>query len=214
MTAPQTPTPPPNLYEHAPRLPEGDVLRPEQLVRAEPGAAELEVGPGRGGFILERVGRFPEVGMVGLEIRRKWATIVDDRLRKLGLGERGRVFAEDARLALPRFAAGSYRRIYIHFPDPWWKRRHAKRRLATDDLMRELVRLLGPAGELFIQTDVEESAQAYGEAVRSLPELEPYGDAPGDPLLADNPYGAQSHRERRAIADGLPITRLRYRRRA
>jgi tRNA (guanine-N7-)-methyltransferase len=207
-------TPPPNLYEHAPRLPEGTELRPEQLVAAAPGMAELELGPGRGGFILERVERFPEVAMIGLEIRRKWASIVDARLGKLGLGARGRVFAEDARLALPRFAAGSYRRIFIHFPDPWWKRRHAKRRLATSDLMRDLVRLLGPGGELFIQTDVEEAAQAYGEALRSVSELEPYGDVAGSAELVDNPYGAQSHRERRAVADGLPITRLRYRRRA
>lgn len=209
---PENPTPPPNLYEHAPRLPEGKELRPEELVTTTPGAAELELGPGRGGFILERVERFPEVAMIGLEIRRKWATIVDTRLSKLGLGTRGRVFAEDARLALPRFAAGSYRRIFIHFPDPWWKRRHAKRRLATSDLMRDLVRLLGPGGELFIQTDVEEAAQAYEQALRALPELEPSGDHAGSAELVDNPYGAQSHRERRAVADGLPIMRLRYRR--
>jgi tRNA (guanine-N7-)-methyltransferase len=209
---PETPTPPPNPYEHAPRLPDGTELRPEALVAGPPGAVELELGPGRGGFILERVERFPDVAMIGLEIRRKWATIVDTRLNKLGLGARGRVFAEDARLALPRFAASSFRRIFIHFPDPWWKRRHAKRRLATSDLMRDLVRLLGPSGELFIQTDVEESAQAYGEALRTLSELEPYGDAVGSAELVDNPYGAQSHRERRAVADGLPITRLRFRR--
>jgi tRNA (guanine-N7-)-methyltransferase len=207
------PTPPslPNPYADAPRLPDGEHLRPEQLVLA-PQGAELELGPGRGGFILERVARFPEVAMVGLEIRRKWATIVDARLQQLGLGARGRVFAEDARLALPRFAAGTYRRIFIHFPDPWWKRRHAKRRLATHALMSELARLLGPGGELFIQTDVEESALAYGDAIRSHTELEPHGDTPGSAQLVDNPYGAQSHRERRAIADGLPITRLRYRR--
>jgi tRNA (guanine-N7-)-methyltransferase len=193
-------------------LPEGGLLRPEQLVQAPSNSIELELGPGRGGFILERVSRFPEVAMVGLEIRRKWASIVDARLQQQGLAARGRVFAEDARQALPRFAAGSYHRIFIHFPDPWWKRRHAKRRLASQSLMSELARLLGPGGELFIQTDVEESAQAYGDAIRSQTDLQPHGDAPGNAELVDNPYGAQSPRERRAIADGLPITRLRYRR--
>jgi tRNA (guanine-N7-)-methyltransferase len=205
-------TPPPNLYADAPRLPDGEPLRPEQLVLPSASGVELELGPGRGGFILERVSRFPEVSMVGLEIRRKWAAIVDGRLSRLGLGARGRVFAEDARLALPRFAPGSYSRIYIHFPDPWWKRRHAKRRLATTSLMGELARLLGPGGELFIQTDVDEAAQAYGDAVREHTDLQPHGDAPGNPALVDNPYGAQSPRERRAIADGLPINRLRFRR--
>jgi tRNA (guanine-N7-)-methyltransferase len=40
----------------------------------------------------------------------------------------------------------------------------------------------------------------------------PAGDLPSSPRLADNPYGARSPRERRAIADGLPVHRLRYER--
>lgn len=201
-----------NPYADAPRLPVGEALHPAQLVTADRDRLELEVGPGRGGFILERVAGFPDVAMVGLEIRRKWATIVDQRLQRAGLGARGRVFAEDARIALPRFAAGCFQRIFIHFPDPWWKKRHAKRRLATHGMLGELSRLLSPGGELFIQTDVDESAQAYSEVIQAFTDLQPHGDEPGDPRLAANPYGARSHRERRAIADGLPITRLRYRR--
>ena len=58
---------------------------------------ELEIGPGRGGFILDRLAARPDVAIVGLEIRRKWASIVDERLARRGLASRGRVFAEDAR---------------------------------------------------------------------------------------------------------------------
>ena len=61
---------------------------------------ELEIGPGRGGFIQERALLRPDVGIVGLEVRRKWAAIVDGRLRGQGLGGRARVFAEDAKDAL------------------------------------------------------------------------------------------------------------------
>ncbi len=80
-------------------------------------------------------------------------------------------------------------------------------------LLDAVARLLTDGGELFVQTDVEERAGLYGRP-RSPPTrpLEPAGDVPGSPRLAENPYGARSPREHRAIADGLPVHRLRYRR--
>jgi tRNA (guanine-N7-)-methyltransferase len=174
---------------------------------------ELEIGPGRGGFIVERLAAHPGVCIIGLEIRSKWATLVDERVRRLGFGDRGRVFAEDIRLALPRFSAGSLARVFIHFPDPWWKKRHAKRRLAQADVIEQLSSRLAPRGELFVQTDVWDTAQAYREVVEGRLEFEPFGDEPGSPSLTENPYGARSPRERRVMADGMPVVRLRYRRR-
>jgi tRNA (guanine-N7-)-methyltransferase len=210
-------------YADAPRLPAGEALGIDQiLVRSTPpgeGTAaplprrlELEIGPGRGGFLLERLATGPDVCIVGLEIRLKWASLVDQRLHELGLADRGRVFAEDIRVALPRLADGSLSRVFVHFPDPWWKKRHAKRRLATDGVITEIARLLTDSGELFVQTDVWETADAYRQAIESHSGFLPDGDAPGSPLLAENPYGARSPRERRVISAELPVVRLRYRR--
>ena len=70
-----------NPYEHAPRLPEGEQIDPRLLVNAGAAPIEIEIGPGRGGFVFERLAADPEVFMLGLEIRRKWATIVDNRVR-------------------------------------------------------------------------------------------------------------------------------------
>ena len=203
-------------YAEAPRLPPGEGLGAVEILggAAQDHALELEIGPGRGGFIVERLGAAPDICIVGLEIRLKWASLLDERLRGLGLGARARVFAEDIRLALPRFSAGSLSKIFIHFPDPWWKKRHAKRRLAQADVMDHLVRVLAPHGELFVQTDVWDTAQAYREVIEHRPELDPHGEEPGSPLLSENPYGARSPRERRVMADGMPVVRLRYRRRA
>jgi tRNA (guanine-N7-)-methyltransferase len=154
----------------------------------------------------------PEVRIVGLEIRLKWASLVDQRLHELGFSERGRVFAEDIRFALPRFAAGTLSRVFVNFPDPWWKKKHAKRRLASGGVIEELARLLRPGGELFVQTDVEDTAEAYRAAIEARSGFAPFGDEAGSPLLSENPYGARSPRERRVMASGLPVTRLRYRR--
>lgn len=196
-------------YADAPRIPEGDAVDPRELVGARGRPVELELGPGRGGFVFERLAADPELVFVGLEIRRKWATIVDRRLAASEHAGRGRIFAEDGRLVLPRFVAGSVSRAFIHFPDPWWKKRHQKRLLIGAPLLAELVRVLAPNGELFIQTDVEERAASYEALCNACPGLLP---VPNGPRLAENPFLARSPREKRAIADGLPIYRLLYRR--
>jgi tRNA (guanine-N7-)-methyltransferase len=197
-------------YAHAPRLPETGPIDLRALVQDGTREVELELGPGRGGFIFERLAAEPTATMIGLEIRRKWATIVDERLRSRGLGPRARVFAEDARFVLPRVLDASVARVFVHFPDPWWKKRHHKRLLLTPDLVREIARVLRPGGELFVQTDVSERAEAYARAVACEPRLEPALDGPS---VAENPFGARSPREHRAMADGLPVERLLWRRR-
>lgn len=168
---------------------------------------ELEIGPGRGGFLFERLAAVPELCMLGFEIRRKWATIIDNKLKAHGLGARSRVFYEDARVALPRVPAASLSRVYIHFPDPWWKKRHEKRLVVSSTLLPDVVRALVPGGELFVQTDVEDRALEYEAAINATPGLAP---VPGGPRLAENPFIARSPREHRAIRDGLPIHRLLY----
>ncbi len=195
-------------YADAPRLPDG-AIDPRSLLAAAPQRVELEIGPGRGWFLIERLESDPEVGLIGLEIRRKWATIVDQRLAKRGYSARARVFAEDARSAVQRFGDASLAAVFIHFPDPWWKKRHHKRLLVTRELVFELARVVEPGGELFIQTDVEERARAYREVVELEPRFTPWEE---QAEVADNPHAAKSPRERRAIADGLPVLRLRYRR--
>jgi len=196
-----------NPYEHAPRLPEGESVDPRLLVGAGATPIEIEIGPGRGGFVFERLAADPAVRLLGLEIRRKWATIVDDRLRERGLGDRARVLAEDARSAFPRFPAACARAVFVHFPDPWWKKRHAKRLVITTELLPQLCRVLEPGGALFIQTDVAERAQEYADLVATEPRLVPQHAG----FEAENPFAARSPREHRAIADGLPIYRLNYR---
>jgi len=196
-------------YADAPRVPEGLGIDPRALVGGGTSPVELELGPGRGGFAFERLATDPELRLLGLEIRRKWATIVDRRLEASPFKGRARVFAEDARDVLPRFLPGSIARVFVHFPDPWWKKRHHKRLLVGGPLLAELVRVLCPGGELFIQTDVEERAAGYEALCNACAGLAP---VPSGPRLDENPFGARSPRERRALADGLPVYRLLYRR--
>ena len=209
-----TDAPAPRLYDDAPRLPDGERIDVRSL--AAGAWVELEIGPGRGWFLVERAGIEPRAALVGVEIRRKWATIVDRRLAARGLGPRARVFAEDARGRLrPRLSPdASVRRLFVNFPDPWWKKRHAKRLLVAPDFLTQVARLLEPEGELFVQTDVEERADALERLIEADARFSPDGSSSGSARLEDNPYGARSPRERRAIADGLPVHRMMWRRRS
>lgn len=207
-----------DFYAHCPRLPPEGEIDPRDLFLSSGAEApsaldpsrpvELEIGPGRGWFTVERLELDSTARVVGLEIRRKWATIVDERIKKRGLSGRGRVFAEDAKLVLPRFRSASVSIAYLHFPDPWWKKRHKKRMVLADPLLFELARVVIPGGELLIQTDVFERADEYEALVSASGLFEPYLDSP---RVEDHPHQARSPRERKAMEDGLPIVRLRYR---
>lgn len=200
-------------YADAPRLPEREPVDLREIVNGR--WLELEIGPGpKAGFLLERAAARPEAGLVGLEIRRKWAAVGDALLASDGFAARARVFCEDARLALPRLGPdGGVRRVFLHFPDPWWKKRHQKRLVMSPSLLDSMARLLKRGGELYVQTDVEERAEAYEAQVGAHPAFEAAGDEEGSARMVENPYQARSPREHRAIEDGIPVVRLRYRKR-
>ena len=200
-------------YKHAARFPGEGEVDIASLLPGE-GPVEIEIGPGRGGFLFERAAAAPDRRLLGLEIRLKWSAIVDERLAKQGLGARARVLNADAREALGRLRPdASIETFFLHFPDPWWKKKHAKRLVMNPELLNEIARLLRPGGEFYVQTDVEERAEQYEAQIGAHEAFEPAGDSEGSARMVENPYGARSPREHHAIRDGLPVTRLRYRRR-
>ena len=164
------------------------------------------MGFGRGRSLLERARVAPEARLVGVEVRPKWVVKLAERLEREALSGRVRIWAADVRELLPRCGPdGCLERIFVHFPDPWWKKRHARRRVVDEAFVAQAARLLRSGGQLFVQTDVAERATAYRDAVRDSGHFELAGEAG---FVATNPFGARSNREVRVEADGLPIWRL------
>jgi tRNA (guanine-N7-)-methyltransferase len=198
-------TPPPIRYDLiARRPPEGEVdLR---AIVEGAGPLELEIGFGRGRFLLERAQAAPEARVIGIEIKSKWAHLVEQRRVREGITNAA-ALCGDARQVLARSGPdGCLARVFVHFPDPWWKKRHAKRRVVDEGLLDAIARLLADGGELFVQTDVEDRAASMGEQIAEHPALERIP-------CESNPWGARSNREVRAEEDGLPFTRILARRR-
>jgi tRNA (guanine-N7-)-methyltransferase len=173
---------------------------------AAAGRLELEIGCGHGGFALAFARAHPDKALVGIEQRRKFAAEVAGRGERRGLSNL-LVLNGDARLLAPRlFAAGSLAAIHVHFPDPWWKRRHHHRRLVDDRMSALLLGLLSPGGLLDFRTDVERYAR---EAVVRLEEAGCENAAGPGRFAEPGPGEIPSTRERRYLATGEPVWRLR-----
>jgi tRNA (guanine-N7-)-methyltransferase len=117
---------------------------------------QVDLGFGRGEFIIEIARRMPDTECIGLEIRQYLIEKVRQRLEGEPLPN-VHVLAANVKQHLPvLFDPGMLSRVYIHFPDPWTKRkRHHKRRMVDASLVATLFELLAPGGEVHLMTDKE-----------------------------------------------------------
>ena len=111
---------------------------------------EIEVGCGKGLFLLTSAQTQPQVNFLGIEIERKYQLFAATRMAKRGLSN-VRLVKADARFFLHAFvAAGSCQAVHVYFPDPWWKTRHQKRRVFTPEFAAQCERVLKPGGRIQI----------------------------------------------------------------
>ncbi len=122
---------------------------------------EIELGAGRGDFIIARAAAYPERNFLAVELAGTIAQLMAIRAGRAGL-DNLRVARMDARplvnLMLPEASVAAY---HIYFPDPWPKERHVKHRLFNPILIAGLKRTLRHAAPLYVATDVA----AYAEAI-------------------------------------------------
>ncbi len=120
---------------------------------------EVELGAGKGEFIVERAATNPERDFLAVELSAVIARVLAVRCGAARLANL-RVARMDARtlvnLMLANEAVAAY---HIYFPDPWPKERHAKHRLFTPYFVRSLARTLEPGGAVHVATDVAERAE-------------------------------------------------------
>ena len=112
----------------------------------------IEVGMGKGQFIIEMARRNPEVNYIGIE---KYSSVLVRAVEKLEDFEQDnlRLIRMDAENIEEVFDKDEVDRIYLNFSDPWPKDRHAKRRLTSTRFLERYNNILTPEGRVMFKTD-------------------------------------------------------------
>jgi tRNA (guanine-N7-)-methyltransferase len=182
-----------------------------QAVFGNAAPVEIEVGFGKGLFLLTAAQACPAVNFLGIEIARKYQLFTATRLAKRGLRNVRLVKADARQFLRDHVASSACQAIHIYFPDPWWKKRHHKRRLFTPEFLAQCARVLRNAGRLHIATDVEESFRMITEVVAAQPSLRSL--PPQDPHEPAHDLDYLTNFERKFRKEGKTIYRQSYERR-
>jgi tRNA (guanine-N7-)-methyltransferase len=172
---------------------------------------EVEVGTGKGLFLLNAAIARPDVNFFGIEIVRKYQLYAATRytIRKL---PNVKTACADAKLVLHDCVApGSVSAVHVYFPDPWWKKRHKKRRVFTPEFAADAARVLKPGGRLLIASDVEEYFNVMTAIVGAMPA---FAERPEerDRAAPRTDAGFATNFERKALAGGGSVWRAVYER--
>jgi len=169
---------------------------------------ELEIGSGKGLFLVNAARANPGHNFFGIEIAKKYAGLAAQRVVKNDLSN-VRVWAGDARPVLASMIAPqSLQVVHVYFPDPWWKKRHKKRRVFTGALVDDIQRLLVNYGELSVASDVAEYFQVIRDlvAARSV-----FRELPAEDVRTpEHDLDYLTNFERKFRIEGRSIHRARY----
>lgn len=172
----------------------------------------LDIGCAKGDFVREMAQEVPDWNFLGLEIRKplvERALMRHEKAVEEGAFRNLHFIFGNANNSLKSVLADYPRqlqRVSIQFPDPWFKKRHQKRRVVQPELVETLAALMPVGGWVWLQSDIEavcvEMCDRFDENSSFTRE--------GNDWLAMSPFPAKTDRERVGIEKGLPVYRAKY----
>ncbi|MBY0526804.1 MAG: tRNA (guanosine(46)-N7)-methyltransferase TrmB [Gemmataceae bacterium] len=170
---------------------------------------EIEVGFGKGLFLLTASEACPDVNFLGIEIVRKYQLFTATRMAKRAQANVRLACADARRFLRDCVSPGSVQAVHVYFPDPWWKKRHLKRRLFTSEFAALCEVVLRPGGVLHLATDVEDYFAMATELVAQNTKLDRL--PPPDEKVPAHDFDYLTNFERKFRKEGRPIHRVDYR---
>lgn len=172
----------------------------------------VDIGCARGLFLFEMARQCPDWNFLGLEIRRSLVEQANELCQQEGLKNLYFLFC-NANISLQPILATcpiqGVDYVTIQFPDPWFKKRHQKRRVVQPELVQDLADGIKPGGQLLIQSDVEEVAIDMRDRIAEHPDFQP---TTAD-WLPVNPLPVPTEREISTLEQGEPVYRQLFDRR-
>lgn len=130
---------------------------------------EMEVGSGKGTFLLEEAKAFPEKNFFGIEWANKYYKYAVDRIGRWEIPNVRLMRTDAAPFIVEHLPDASIQVFHLYFPDPWPKKKHHKRRFFCDENLIHLVRILKPDGIINMATDhagyFEQMTEVAGRAI-------------------------------------------------
>ena len=172
----------------------------------------LDIGSAKGEFLIELASKNPNWNFLGLEIRDPLVRSSERKRKQLGLQNLKFLYC-NVNISLDEWLSNldldQLKRVSIQFPDPWFKRKHMKRRVLKKCLLNSIARSMSHNGELFIQSDVFKLIEYMSDVIdESI-----YFDRKvvnGLKWLEKNPYEVSTDREIFVLKRKLPIFRAMY----
>jgi tRNA (guanine-N7-)-methyltransferase len=166
----------------------------------------LDIGCARGRFLLRMAEAQPEWNYLGVEIRQPLVDEANRLASEAGLTNLHYAFC-NAMLWLDRLLEnipeGTLRMVTIQFPDPWFKKKHAKRRMVNEELVDTVAKHLSPGGKVFVQTDIE---SLFEEIVGLFADSGHFSRE----QISENPFPVQTEREKAVEANELAVHRSAF----
>jgi tRNA (guanine-N7-)-methyltransferase len=169
---------------------------------------ELEVGSGKGLFLQSAAAASPEHDFLGIELARKYARFAAARLAKHSIGNAVVVNGDAQRVFRELLTDGSLAAVHVYFPDPWWKKRHHKRRIMSEAFVKDVARTLAPGGRFHLWTDVKDYFDASLALVAQHTPLVGPLDVVERPAAHDLDF--RTHFERRIRLANEPVYRAEF----
>lgn len=179
----------------------GAPLPLDRLISGD-GDWEVEIGFGKGKYLLRRCGEDPGRRFLGIELATEYWRHFVERARKRGLANWVALRGEALYLISTVLPTGFAAAVHVYFPDPWPKSRHHKRRLFDPETLDLVIGLVRPGGRLLFATDFLD----YGELVREI--LAGYPGIRVERRGGVWDEGPLTHYEAKYTAEGRPILRL------
>jgi len=169
---------------------------------------ELEIGSGKGLFLASESQQRPAHDFLGIEIARKYARFSAARLTKAQRPNAKVIEGDAQQLVAQHVRPSSVIAVHVYFPDPWWKKRHRRRRVMNEPFLTDIERILESGGRLHFWTDVEEYFQESISLLLQVTRLQGPLEVPLQPAAHDLDY--RTHFERRMRLHGEAVYRAEF----
>ncbi len=169
---------------------------------------EIEVGSGKGLFLMNASRNNPDTNYLGNEISRKYANFCAYRFAKYQCDNARMIAGDGLRLFREFLSDEIARAVHVYFPDPWWKAGHRRRRVMTPEFVSDVQRVLQPGGIFHFWTDVEEYFESTIELLADVSDLSNPIDVPVK--QAEHSMDYRTHFERRMRLNDHPVFRAQF----